>query len=169
MPLHAKRQVCRVRDGDGTQAQHTRSWRIAVYLGVGYTVATVAQTTGETTMAVDVHALELKLVRDADGLEVDLLPLQGLWTEEQYLKLTDQTQHLKTSRLREDRYSRVLDRQPHGGDDYGATACGRAIPRAWRLLSRRHGHLRLASGLCRVGKRGLRCVLKDTWRLVSSG
>jgi Uma2 family endonuclease len=30
----------------------------------------------------------------ADGLEVDLLPLQGLWTEEQYLKLTDHTNHL---------------------------------------------------------------------------
>jgi Uma2 family endonuclease len=30
-------------------------------------------------------------VREADGLEIDLLPLQGLWTEEQYLRLTDQT------------------------------------------------------------------------------
>ena len=27
-------------------------------------------------------------------LELDLLPLQGLWTEAQYLKLTDQTSHL---------------------------------------------------------------------------
>jgi hypothetical protein len=33
----------------------------------------------------------LKLVWEADGLEIDLLPLQGLWTEEQYLRLTDQT------------------------------------------------------------------------------
>ena len=33
----------------------------------------------------------LKLVGEADGLEIDLLPLQGLWTEEQYLRLTDQT------------------------------------------------------------------------------
>jgi Uma2 family endonuclease len=33
----------------------------------------------------------LKLVWEADGLELDLLPLQGLWTEEQYLRLTDQT------------------------------------------------------------------------------
>ncbi len=45
-------------------------------------------------MAVDVRTADLKLVREADGLEVDLLPLQGLWTEEQYLKLTDQTNHL---------------------------------------------------------------------------
>ena len=45
-------------------------------------------------MTTDVQTLELKLVRKADELEVDLLPLQGLWTEEQYLKLTDQTNHL---------------------------------------------------------------------------
>ena len=45
-------------------------------------------------MAIDRYALELKLVRAADGLEVDLLALQGLWTEEQYLKLTDQTNRL---------------------------------------------------------------------------
>jgi Uma2 family endonuclease len=31
------------------------------------------------------------LVWEAGGLEIDLLPLQGLWTEEQYLRLTDQT------------------------------------------------------------------------------
>lgn len=42
-------------------------------------------------MAVDIRANELKLVREADGLEIDLLPLQGLWTEEQSLRLTDQT------------------------------------------------------------------------------
>ena len=42
-------------------------------------------------MAVDLRAAELKLVRETDGLEIDLLPLQGLWTEEQYLRLTDQT------------------------------------------------------------------------------
>jgi Uma2 family endonuclease len=45
-------------------------------------------------MAVDAQALELKLIRRADGTELDLLPLQGLWTEAQYLKLTDQTNHL---------------------------------------------------------------------------
>lgn len=42
-------------------------------------------------MVVGIGANELKLVREADGLEIDLLPLQGLWTEEQYLRLTDQT------------------------------------------------------------------------------
>ncbi len=31
----------------------------------------------------------LKLVGEPDGLEIDLLPLQGLWTEEQYLRLTE--------------------------------------------------------------------------------
>ncbi len=45
-------------------------------------------------MAVDAQALELKLIRRADGIELDLLPLQGLWTEAQYLKLTNQTNHL---------------------------------------------------------------------------
>lgn len=39
------------------------------------------------------RTIELKLVGEADGLELDLLPLQGLWTEEQYLRLTDQTNH----------------------------------------------------------------------------
>ena len=45
-------------------------------------------------MAVDAHALELRLIRRADGVDLDLLPLQGLWTEEQYLALTSQTNHL---------------------------------------------------------------------------
>lgn len=45
-------------------------------------------------MTVDAYALELKLIRRADGIEIDLLPLQGSWTEEQYLKLTNQTNHL---------------------------------------------------------------------------
>jgi Uma2 family endonuclease len=33
----------------------------------------------------------LKLVWEGDDLEIDMQPLQGLWTEEQYLRLTDQT------------------------------------------------------------------------------
>jgi Uma2 family endonuclease len=46
-------------------------------------------------MAVDVRATDdLKLVRAVDGLEIDLGPLQGLWTEEQYLALTDSTNWL---------------------------------------------------------------------------
>jgi Uma2 family endonuclease len=42
-------------------------------------------------MATDMRTPALKLVWEADGLEIALLPLQGLWTEEQYLRLTDQT------------------------------------------------------------------------------
>jgi len=42
-------------------------------------------------MAASIRTPGLKLVWEADGLEIDLLPLQGLWTEEQYLRLTDQT------------------------------------------------------------------------------
>jgi Uma2 family endonuclease len=45
-------------------------------------------------MAVDTQDLELKLIRRASGVELDLEPLQGLWTEAQYLKLSDQTNHL---------------------------------------------------------------------------
>lgn len=45
-------------------------------------------------MTVTMQTNDLKIVRTTDGLEVDLLPLQGLWSEEQYLKLTDQTNHL---------------------------------------------------------------------------
>lgn len=44
-------------------------------------------------MAVDIRATGCKLVWQAEGLEIDLLPLQGYWTEEQYLRLTDQTNH----------------------------------------------------------------------------
>jgi Uma2 family endonuclease len=42
-------------------------------------------------MATGMSTPALKLVWEAGGLEIDLLPLQGLWTEEQYLRLTDQT------------------------------------------------------------------------------
>lgn len=45
-------------------------------------------------MAIDAQALELKLIRRTDSIELDLLPLQGLWTEAQYLKLSNQTNHL---------------------------------------------------------------------------
>lgn len=45
-------------------------------------------------MAVSVSDTDLWIVRKADGLELDLLALQGLWTEAQYLRLSDQTNHL---------------------------------------------------------------------------
>jgi Uma2 family endonuclease len=44
-------------------------------------------------MIADTRATALKIVRASDGLELDLEPLQGLWTEALYLKLTDQTNH----------------------------------------------------------------------------
>ncbi len=44
-------------------------------------------------MPVDMRTAAGKLVWQTEGLEIDLLPLQGLWTEEQYLRLTDQTNH----------------------------------------------------------------------------
>ncbi|MCS6939774.1 MAG: Uma2 family endonuclease [Roseiflexaceae bacterium] len=44
-------------------------------------------------MTVEAHPDALKITR-SDGLEVDLAPLQGLWTEQQYLRLTEQTNHL---------------------------------------------------------------------------
>ena len=34
------------------------------------------------------------MVRRADGSEIDLSPIQGMWTEEQYLALTNQTNNL---------------------------------------------------------------------------
>ena len=40
-------------------------------------------------MALSMSAPALKLVWETHGLEIDLCPLQGLWTEEQYLRLTD--------------------------------------------------------------------------------
>jgi hypothetical protein len=37
-------------------------------------------------MATGMRIPALKLVWEAEGLEIDLLLLQGLWTEEQYLR-----------------------------------------------------------------------------------
>jgi Uma2 family endonuclease len=45
-------------------------------------------------MAIETPTAELRIVRCSDGLELDLEPLQGLWSVEQYLKLTNQTNHL---------------------------------------------------------------------------
>jgi Uma2 family endonuclease len=45
-------------------------------------------------MAVGQRLSELMLVRRADGFEFDLGSLQGLWTEEHYLALTNQTRQL---------------------------------------------------------------------------
>lgn len=45
-------------------------------------------------MTTQTRAERLKLTRESDGVAIDLRPLQGFWTEEQYLKLTDHTRHL---------------------------------------------------------------------------
>ncbi len=45
-------------------------------------------------MVIDLRHAPVHMVREADGLVIDLAPLQGLWTAEQYLKLTDHTRHL---------------------------------------------------------------------------
>lgn len=42
-------------------------------------------------MALSMSVPALKLVWATQGLEIDLDPLQGLWTEAQYLRLTDHT------------------------------------------------------------------------------
>ena len=45
-------------------------------------------------MAANLRPAAFKLVGEDNGLEIDLMPLQGLWTEAQYLCITDQTNHL---------------------------------------------------------------------------
>lgn len=45
-------------------------------------------------MTIGTSDLEFKLIRRSAGIELNLMSLQGLWTEEQYLKLTDQSKHL---------------------------------------------------------------------------
>ncbi len=45
-------------------------------------------------MTTDTQTRNLRMVRAVDGLDLTLEPLQGLWSVEQYLKLTNQTNHL---------------------------------------------------------------------------
>lgn len=45
-------------------------------------------------MAIGGRGAELKLIREVDGLEIAVEPLQGMWSVAQYIKLTDQTNHL---------------------------------------------------------------------------
>lgn len=45
-------------------------------------------------MSIDLHPAELRMVRAVDGLDLDLELLQGLWTAEQYLLLSNQTNRL---------------------------------------------------------------------------
>ncbi len=45
-------------------------------------------------MAVDVHAAEMRMILAGEEPGIDLAALQGRWTEEQYLLLSDQTNRL---------------------------------------------------------------------------
>ncbi len=45
-------------------------------------------------MTIGLHPVELRMIGAADGLDIDLDALQGLWSVQQYLKLSDQTNHL---------------------------------------------------------------------------
>lgn len=45
-------------------------------------------------MTIGLHPVELRMIRAADGLDIDLDALQGLWSVQQYLKLSDQTNRL---------------------------------------------------------------------------
>jgi len=67
---------------------------VAIRRSAGYTSVTAAPRYGEAAMAVDTQGLEIKLIRRSTGMELDLEPLQGLWTAEQYLRLTDHTRYL---------------------------------------------------------------------------
>lgn len=44
-------------------------------------------------MATHTRADDLRTVHEADGLDLDLRPLQGLWSVEQYLRLSNQMGH----------------------------------------------------------------------------
>jgi Uma2 family endonuclease len=45
-------------------------------------------------MTTTTRASDLRLVQPVAGLDLDLEPLQGLWSVEQYLRLSNQTNHL---------------------------------------------------------------------------
>ena len=45
-------------------------------------------------MAVDVQGSGLRIVASDDGTILDLAPLQGIWTERQYLRMTDHSRRL---------------------------------------------------------------------------
>ncbi|MDQ6695311.1 MAG: Uma2 family endonuclease [Chloroflexota bacterium] len=45
-------------------------------------------------MAIDVHSPELRIVSADDATILDLDPIQGLWTGEQYLRITDSSRWL---------------------------------------------------------------------------
>jgi Uma2 family endonuclease len=56
-------------------------------------------------MAVDIRASDLRIVGHDNDTVLDLRPIQGLWTQEQYLTITDHSRHLVEF---EDGYIKVL-------------------------------------------------------------
>src|SRR5262245_15146108 len=79
------------------RAADGRGWRegqIAMRQRARYTTDRHRACAKGAAMAIDTQDLELKLIRRAAGVELSLEPLQGLWTEAQYLTLTNQTNHL---------------------------------------------------------------------------
>ena len=56
-------------------------------------------------MAVDIRASDLRIVGHDNDTVLDLRPIQGLWTEEQYLTMTDHSRRLLEF---EDGYIKVL-------------------------------------------------------------
>ena len=56
-------------------------------------------------MAVDIRSSELRIVGPDNDTVLDLRPIQGLWTEEQYLTMTDHSRRLLEFR---DGYIEVL-------------------------------------------------------------
>ena len=56
-------------------------------------------------MAVETHASDLRIVGQNNDTVLDLRPIQGLWTEQQYLTMTDHSRRLLEF---EDGYIKVL-------------------------------------------------------------
>jgi Uma2 family endonuclease len=62
--------------------------------GARYITGDTAGARRKHLMAIDVQQPTLRMLWEGDELALDLGALQGLWTAEQYLKLTDQTNRL---------------------------------------------------------------------------
>jgi hypothetical protein len=67
---------------------------IATRSVVDYTIAAASRAIQGSDYDHGCSDFRTKAGAEGDELEVDLQPLQGLWTEEQYLRLTDHTSHL---------------------------------------------------------------------------
>src|SRR5262245_34892524 len=79
----------RAADGCGRQEE-----QIAMRQRARYTMGDTTHARRKRLMAIDVQQSTLRMLWEEDELVLDLGALQGLWTGEQYLKLTDQTNRL---------------------------------------------------------------------------